>query len=509
MTVTAAVPTDLARRLERFRAARADPGGPGDPLPYRRIAAAELAERLATTLDGEVVETRAGRFVRLEGRATDLPVDRSRLAGLPGHPPSDRPLVCLDTETTGLATAAGTVAFLIGLGWWDGPAFRQVQLLLPDHGEEAALLDELARHLPPDAWLVTYNGRGFDWPLLVTRYRLARRAAPVHDGHLDLLPVVRRVFRHRMDDARLRTVERTLLGVIRHDDVDGREIPGRYLGFLRGGPAQPLAAVARHNDEDVRSLARLIALLDAGYASADGRRSAPSGDLAGLARAFVRARRPEEALSCLDEVRARGEERETTASRPAGPSGPVAPGPDHASADRDVDSGAPPWWSPRARPDFGGRPRPAVHRLLGWDRRLAAATPWDSQRIATDRAHLLRRLGRTSEAAEAWRALAAGSGRAAIVASIELAKLQEHRLGRPDLALRSALHGRELADRRRHLGMPEPALEADLRSRLARLRRRAATTSGRGGRAGRQPVDRVRTIGTRGSCDPVDHPVRT
>ena len=29
-------------------------------------------------------------------------------------------IVFLDTETTGLATAAGTVAFLIGLGWWTG-----------------------------------------------------------------------------------------------------------------------------------------------------------------------------------------------------------------------------------------------------------------------------------------------------------------------------------------------------------------------------------------------------
>ena len=194
------------------------------------------------------------------------------------------------------------MAFLIGLGWWEGERFRQVQLLLPDHADEGALLDELARHVPPDAWLVTYNGRGFDWPLLVARYRMARRAAPVHDGHLDLLPIVRRLFRHRMDDARLQTVERALLGVERHDDVDGWEIPGRYLGFLRGGPAEPLAAVVRHNDEDVRSLARLIALLDAGYTSPEARRDAPIGDVAGLARAFVRARRPEEALACLDEV---------------------------------------------------------------------------------------------------------------------------------------------------------------------------------------------------------------
>lgn len=474
MTASPPIATDLARRLERFRAAaRTDPGAAGDPLPHRRIGAAELAERLATTLDGEVVTTPTGRFVRVEGVSTDLPVDRDRLAGLPGQPPAGRPLVCLDTETTGLATAAGTVAFLIGLGWWDGPAFRQVQLLLPDHSEEGALLDEVARHIPADAWLVTYNGRGFDWPLLVTRYRLARRAAPVHDGHLDLLPLVRRYFRHRMDDARLQTAERILLGVIRHDDVDGWQIPERYLGFLRGGPAHPLLAVVRHNHEDVRSLARLVALLDEGYASADGRRTAPAGDLAGLARAFVRARRHQEALACLDEVLARGVERPAS-PRPPTPRPIIGPA---ITRDDEDDTGVP-WWSPRARPDFGGRPHVAAQRVVvGWDRRLAAAAPWDRTRIAADRAHLLRRLGRTSDAIEAWDALASGPGRTAIVANIEVAKLQEHRLGRPDLALGTAARARDLLDRRRRLGMPEPTLEADLARRLGRLRRRVVSAA--------------------------------
>jgi uncharacterized protein YprB with RNaseH-like and TPR domain len=88
------------------------------------------------------------------------------------------------------------------------------------------LLTALAGYIPLDGWLVTYNGRGFDWPLLVTRYRMARRAAPIHGGHLDLLPVVRRLFRHRLEDARLRTVESGLLGMVRHGDIDGSEIPG-------------------------------------------------------------------------------------------------------------------------------------------------------------------------------------------------------------------------------------------------------------------------------------------
>ena len=474
----------LARRLARFRAANPGPGAVDDPLPYRRSQSRDLARRLADAVDGEVVHAGGGVHVRVEAPGIDLPIDRDRLAALPGQPPADRPLVCLDTETTGLATAAGTVAFLIGLGWWSGTTFRQVQLLLPDHAEEGVLLDQLCRHIPRDAWLVTYNGRGFDWPLLVTRFRLARRAAPDHAGHLDLLPIVRRLFRHRMDDARLGTVERSLLGVERHDDVDGWEIPGRYLGFLRGGPAQPLAAVVRHNDADVRSLARLLVHLERALGDPVRRSSAPRGDLAGLARAFRRERRLDEAIACLDAA---------LAADPASPA-PVATTvmprtPARAAMDE-------PWWSPRRRPDFGGRPerRPSS---TGWDRRQAFGRPWDEERIAVDRAHLLRRLGRIDDALEAWDALACGPGRTAILAAIEAAKLREHRTGDRAAALATVERGLTLADRRRARGLPEPVLEADLRHRWRRLRGRLlARGSGVSGRVPPQPgQDRGLAVG--------------
>ncbi|HEY2888290.1 MAG TPA: ribonuclease H-like domain-containing protein, partial [Candidatus Limnocylindrales bacterium] len=287
--------TTLGRRLERYRAATRPP-----PASLARVAVDDLATRLAEAVDGEVVRGSEGVIVRRETPSRSLPVDRRRLADLPGQPPPDVPLVCLDTETTGLATAAGTMAFLIGLGWWEADDFRQVQLLLPDHAEERALLSALEAAIPPSAWLVTYNGRGFDWPLLTTRFRMARRAAPAHTGHLDLLPIVRRLFRHRMADARLRTAEAELLGLHRIGDVDGWEIPGRYLRFLAGAPATELAEVVRHNDQDVRSLGRLMAYLEMRLGDPAVRAEAPPGDLAGLGRAFARERRLCEALDCLD-----------------------------------------------------------------------------------------------------------------------------------------------------------------------------------------------------------------
>ncbi|MEX1168573.1 MAG: ribonuclease H-like domain-containing protein [Chloroflexota bacterium] len=454
----------LARRLERYRAAAriAPPDDRDAPRPAEKPAA--LAERMAAAMDGEVVVTSEGTIVRCEVPSRPIPVDRERLAGLPGQPPPDAPLVCLDTETTGLATATGTVAWLIGVGWWERDRFRQVQLLLPDHAEERALLTALAATIAPNAWLVTYNGRGFDWPLLVARYRLARRAAPSHGGHLDLLPIVRRLFRHRMANARLRTAEADLLGLHRVGDVEGWEIPSRYLQFLHGGPADGLVDVVRHNDQDVRSLARLLVHLETRLGDAARRAEAVSGDLAGLARAFAREHRLGEALDCLDVALVQGGREPTIPVR-------VAIG-ETASALDD------PWWSPRRPADFGGRPvRSPVPG--GAPRTAAFDAPWTTERIAMDRAHLLRRLGRWADAAEAWEAIAMGTGRNAIIATIELAKLREHRLADRTAAMGAVLRGFALIERRRRIGRPEPALEADLVRRHERLRRRGGLVARR------------------------------
>jgi uncharacterized protein len=493
----------LERRLANYRAAiRSSAATAMPPEPGDRVdggvarGSIELGQRLAEALDGELILDPAGPVVRVEPATVVLPIDRERLRTLPGLPPAEVPLVCLDTETTGLATASGTVAFLVGLGWWEADRFRQVQLLLPDHPAEPGLLARLATHIPADAWLVTYNGRGFDWPLLVARYRMARLPAPAHAGHLDLLPFVRRVFRHRMADARLRTVETDLLGTIRHGDVDGWQIPGLYLDFLRGGEAWPLIDVVRHNREDVRSLARLLSRIDVDFADPVARRLQPIGDLAGLARSFGRAGRLDEALGCLD---AALEGQPRTAVRVAAREEPVVLVP--ASREPEIPEPADdppglPWWHPRRAADVGGRtPRPV------WDRLVTGRldSPWTTERVAIERGRLLRRLGRHGEAVATWLDLASGPGAVAVQAWIEVAKLREHRLADLPGALDATERASALAERRRRLGMGDPAIERALETRLARLARRMSPGTVAPGQPPGESPGGGGTSGTRGS----------
>ncbi len=495
MTAESATTVSRERRLANLRATLARSGGaalgPNQPPARAPLAGRRsplLAARLAAALGAEVDETPSGLLVRRVVDPIPIPIDRPRLARLPGQPPPRAPLVCLDTETTGLATAAGTLAFLVGLARWEGDAFEQVQLLLPDYADEPALLAQIEAWVTPDAWLVSYNGRGFDWPLIEARFRLAGRPAPPHAGHLDLLPFVRRVFRHRMDDARLHSVETELLGVTRAGDVAGWEIPSIYLDVLRGGPVEPLAGVVVHNERDVRSLGLLLALIERRYGDRSGRQGAPRGDLVGLARAYGRERRHAEALECLDDAMASaGPVRD-----PFGRS-PVAPeSRQRLVAERE------PWWAPRQRPHFGGRP-PAT----GWRGELAngrggplgpspTAGAWDvgwrwtDERVAADRARVLRRLGRWVEATEAWQTAAAAGGPLGAIAWIEVAKLREHQLADAAGALAATRAASLVLERSRLLGRPHPRLEADLsrRSRrlAARLGRSAAPVSRGSGR---------------------------
>jgi uncharacterized protein YprB with RNaseH-like and TPR domain len=199
----------------------------------------------------------------------------------------------LDTETTGLAGGTGTYAFLIGLAWWDAGALQVEQFFMRDFGEEHAILHEVASRLAERPVLVTFNGKSFDWPLLENRFTMTRSIpVPRLTAHLDLLHPARALWKLRLGSVRLVELERHVLdaarlGWHREEDVLAALIPQHYFDYLRGGPAEPLAAVVRHNQMDLRGLAALVGKIDALLRS-DDTCAAESLDLFGLSRYLQR-----------------------------------------------------------------------------------------------------------------------------------------------------------------------------------------------------------------------------
>src|SRR5689334_7836237 len=96
----------------------------------------------------------------------------------------------LDTETSGLAGGTGTYAFMVGIGRFVNEHFVLRQFFMRDPSEEPAMLEAISQFLAPARALVTFNGKGFDAPLLATRYRLNHIPIPFENyAHLDLLPL--------------------------------------------------------------------------------------------------------------------------------------------------------------------------------------------------------------------------------------------------------------------------------------------------------------------------------
>ena len=389
-------PAIPAPRADRATALAADVGGVVQQTPQRPIVLVEWFEPIGRDLEG--------------------------LAWLPEAVDPGRPFVLLDTETTGLGSGTGTLPFLVGIGTWERDAFVTRQLLLPEQSDEAGYLDAVEALIPPDACLVSYNGRSFDWPLLVTRYRLHGRRPPVFAEHLDLLPLARVLWKHRLQDARLASVEAGICGVRREHDLPGGLVPGRYLDYLRSGRGALLREVLEHNRQDVVSMALLLRVLALELApvARTGRSSAAvhPGDLGGLGRAYARKRRHAEALACFDA---------------------------------------------------------AMERLC---------EPWEAQRyesIAMDRARTLTRMGRREEAEGAWHAIALEGGRHAAWAWLHVAKHREHDGADIRAALQATAQARALAERRRLFGQHDRAVERDLARRVPRLRRRLAAAGAKDG----------------------------
>jgi len=172
-----------------------------------------------------------------------------------------RQAVFLDLETTGLSGGTGTVPFLIGLGFFEDDKYRVVQYFLNDLAAEARMLADLQTFLMEKNFsvVVSYNGKGFDLPILETRFVLSRLPFPLAGRpHLDFLFSARHLWKHKYQSCRLYDLALCHLGVDRAEDIPSEEIPYRYFQYLRTGDFSLVEPIFYHNQEDILSLYGLI-----------------------------------------------------------------------------------------------------------------------------------------------------------------------------------------------------------------------------------------------------------
>lgn len=168
-------------------------------------------------------------------------------------------IVFLDIETLGLFTRP---VILIGIGRIERRGIRVIQFLIRDPSEEPAALWSFRRMLEEEcAAFVTFNGRSFDIPYIMGRLSYYGIPEDLVCPHYDLLHFSRRRWKGILDDMRLNTLEREILGFQRRDDLPSQLVPEFYEKYMRTGNCGPLLPIVMHNREDVCSLVRLYSYL--------------------------------------------------------------------------------------------------------------------------------------------------------------------------------------------------------------------------------------------------------
>jgi uncharacterized protein len=184
---------------------------------------------------------------------------RQDVIGLPSLEPDPGRIADVDTETTGLAGGAGTYVFTAAVATpITGIGLRVAQFFLPEPGMEPAFLHVLRQEIDQADGVATFNGGSFDLPILRTRWVMARMPGDFsHAPHVDLLTLVRALYRHRLENCTLRYVEERVLGYERDDPLPSALVPDAYFGYLRQGSRELLEAALEHNRLDVISLVHL------------------------------------------------------------------------------------------------------------------------------------------------------------------------------------------------------------------------------------------------------------
>src|SRR5438132_9932618 len=183
---------------------------------------------------------------------------RQEVLALPPLDPDPGTVAYLDTETTGLTGGSGTYVFAAAIATPQECGLRVAQFFLPEPGMESAFLQALHEELVAVNGIATFNGGSFDLPVLRTRWVMARMPGEfTHKAHVDLLTLVRALYRHRLETCTPRYVEQRVLGYERDDPLPSALVPDAYFDYLRGGSQDFLEAALEHNRLDVISLVHL------------------------------------------------------------------------------------------------------------------------------------------------------------------------------------------------------------------------------------------------------------
>jgi len=256
-------------------------GNPAVCEPALRIRGEQVKLiTLEEAVPGIVTQDTGGEFLLIKRRFSDIITHSSKLikpfrdisgtknqlfinafalnntTGAGGVHPSK--LLFLDIETCGLTNAP---LFLIGTAYFTGEDFVVLQLFARSFCEERPLLSFFTKLITQYDMLISFNGRSFDVPFIISRGQQYRIDIPTALLHIDLLFKARELWGRTLPDCKLQTIERHILGRTRTGDIPGSKIPDVYSEFVQTGNAALIQRVLEHNTLDVITMIEIVGMI--------------------------------------------------------------------------------------------------------------------------------------------------------------------------------------------------------------------------------------------------------
>ena len=161
----------------------------------------------------------------------------------------------MDIETKGLSNVP---IILIGIAEIRGSKIISSQYFLRDYREEPNIIEAYLSHLDEDSVHVTFNGKSFDVPFIKNRSLYNGIEADLNLPHLDLMYFAKNLWKEKLPNCQLQTIEREMFGIEREGDVPGQYIPGYYDTYLMENNIGPVVPIIEHNCQDIVSLASFL-----------------------------------------------------------------------------------------------------------------------------------------------------------------------------------------------------------------------------------------------------------
>jgi uncharacterized protein YprB with RNaseH-like and TPR domain len=164
----------------------------------------------------------------------------------------------LDLETADWKSKGAPIINL-GLGYYDDKQKGMVTdvYMVRNPAEERKALEHFVKIASQYDQIVTYNGKTFDLPFLISRLIAHRIDFDVQEmKHIDMYPIFRKVAKEKnYPHQRLQSYEKFELNIAsRERDIPGKQIPVVYAKYLRDGQPGKVKDMIHHNQMDIVTL---------------------------------------------------------------------------------------------------------------------------------------------------------------------------------------------------------------------------------------------------------------